>query len=92
MKKNLKVVHDGMKAEMLFAELVLGSGNIPSFEGEVLAINPSKEEFATYNENFEMAVRDGVVPDVLEGVVYFDHGANRAFIVSEEYVEYSVLN
>ncbi|MEH7116950.1 hypothetical protein V7128_05915 [Neobacillus vireti] len=92
MMKALKVVDQQMKAEMLLAELLFGSGNAPSFECEVLAINPTKEQFATFDENFEMAVRGGFVPEEVEGIVYFDSGANRAFIVGSEFVEISAVN
>jgi hypothetical protein len=87
MKKNVTVVDQQLKAEMTFGELLFGAGKEPSFTGELLAINPTKEEFATFNENFAEAVADGITPDVVDGVVYFDTGANRAFILDEEFVE-----
>lgn len=90
MKTIVTVTNKILKSELLFAELLIGSGNTPSFSGELLAINPSREEFVTYDENFAEAVRRGYVGEVVEGVVYFDTGVKRAFIVPLNMVEISV--
>jgi hypothetical protein len=90
--KNVTIVDERLKAEMTFAELLFGSGETPSFEGKLLAIDPPKEEFATYDSNFRDAVDHGVAPDIVDGVVYFDTGANRAFIVPQDMVEITEVN
>jgi hypothetical protein len=90
--KNVTIVDEQLKVEMTFAEMVFGTGNEPSFTGKLLAINPSKEEFATYDGNFKDAVEAGITPDIVDGVVYFDTGADRAFIVDESMVEITEVN
>jgi hypothetical protein len=90
--KNVTVVTEQLKAEMVFAELLFATGNELSFTGELLAINPTKEEFATFNSNFKHAVEAGMTPDIVDGVVYYDTGADRAYIVPEAHVEITEVN
>jgi hypothetical protein len=90
--KNVTIVSDQLKAEMAFAEMIFGTGKAPSFTGKLLAVNPQADEFATYDENFAEAVREGFATGTVEGVVYFDEGAGRAYIVDEEAVEITEVN
>jgi hypothetical protein len=90
--KNVTVTNQQLKAEMAFAELLFGSGKEPSFTGKLLAVNPTKEDFATYNENFAEAVADGFIQEeVIDGVVYYDTGADRAYLVDADHVEITTL-
>jgi hypothetical protein len=72
---------------MSFIEIILETGVVPSYEGGLLAINPTREDFATYDSNFKRVVDEGRVQDIVEGVVYYDFGAKRAYIVPEDHVE-----
>jgi hypothetical protein len=89
MKKGqtIRVVNEQFKKEMTFAEILFGSGNFPSFEGELLAVNPTPEEYAKHDENFKACNEAGEDTDVHEGVIYYDTGAERAFWVKPEHVE-----
>jgi hypothetical protein len=91
--KNVTIVSDQVKAEMAFAEMIFGTGKAPSFEGKLLAVNPVASEFATYDPNFKMAVEEMHEPtDIIDGVVYYDNGADRAYIVPAEVVEITEVN
>jgi hypothetical protein len=89
MKKGqiVRITNEEYKVHTLFMSLLAGESK-PSFEGEVIAINPSREEFASLNENFQAAVEEGhVTTSFVEGVVYFDTGSRRAYILPEELYE-----
>jgi hypothetical protein len=88
MKKGqlVKVINEEFKNNTVIWSLLVGEGS-PSFEGEVLAVNPSREMFATLNDNFKDAVEDGMVPPVVEGVVYFDTGTERAYHINAKDLE-----
>lgn len=91
--KKVLVTDEQLKSEMVMAEMIFGKGKSPSFEGELLAVNPTREEFATFNENFAYAVEIGEVPaGNVDGVVYYDAGAERAFIMSHNEVEIVEVN
>lgn len=87
MTKTVIVTNQDLKESLTFMELFLGSGELPTFKGRLLAENPPKEEFATYNENFQAAYDEGLLPDIVDGVVYFDEGSGRAFHVDHKDVE-----
>jgi hypothetical protein len=94
MKKGqtIRVINEQLKAEMLFGELLFGSGKAPSFEGELVAVYPTPEEFAKHNENFKACYEAGEAQDVHEGVIYWDTGAGRAFWVKPKYLEVVTVN
>jgi hypothetical protein len=89
MKKGqlVTITNEEYKVHALFMALLSGDKK-PSFEGEIVAVNPSREEFATLNENFKAAVEQGLVEEeIVDGVVYYDNGAERAYILPEELYE-----
>jgi hypothetical protein len=94
MKKGqvVKVVTREIVEQVTLVEMLFGGGKQPSFQGEVLAVNPSREEFATLNDNFQAAVEEGLVGPVVDGVVYYDTGAGRAYIYDAEHFEVVTLN
>jgi hypothetical protein len=94
MKKgqSIKVVHEGLKAEMLFAELVFGSGKAPSFEGELLEVYPTPEQYAQHDENFKACYEAGEAVNVDKGVIYYDKGAGRAFWLEPKFIEVVTVN
>jgi hypothetical protein len=91
MKKGqlIRVNNEGFKAQVAFMEVMFLGNDKPDFYGEIVAVNPTREEFAKLDDNFSHAVESGmIVEEVLEGkVVYFDAGANRAFLLGTEDVE-----
>lgn len=88
MKTMVKVIDERLKKEMLFAEMVFGNGNTPDFEGELLFMNPTLDEFASADPNFKEAVRQGVPEHVVDaGLIYYDKGAKRAFFMTPSKVE-----
>lgn len=90
-KAFVTVTDNDFKAHITLAEVIFQTGLTPSFDGELLAINPSREEFAKFDQNFASAVEAGVVPEVVEGVVYFDTGAQRAYHLEESGVSIEYL-
>ncbi len=90
MKKGqmIRITDEKLKVEMAFAEMVLGSGESPSFEGELLEVYPTPEEYARHDENFKAYVEAGQdLEGISEGVVYFDTGVNRAFWIFDNVFE-----
>lgn len=86
MTKLVKVADPLAREEMDFAEYRYGDGKTLSFEGPLLAVDPTPEKIATLDPMFKEICETGRFDhlDFLFGVVYFDTGAERAFIVDEE--------
>jgi hypothetical protein len=94
MKKGqfVKVINDRVKAEMTFAEVLFGGGTAPAFEGKLLEVNPTPEQFAQHDENFKACFEAGEAIGVERGVIYFDEKANRAFWLLVTDVEVVTVN
>lgn len=91
MKKGqiVRIAHEEFALHLDTMEQLFGSGNKPELQGELLAVNPTAEEFATFDDNFRTSVEYGdATTESLKGsVVYYDEGAGRAFHVGEDMVE-----
>jgi hypothetical protein len=64
----------------------------PSGTGELVAINPTVEQFVTYHENFRLAHKAGHVDEfIVDGsvqlVVYNDTGSDRIYCIEPHEVE-----
>jgi len=92
--QTIKVTNQEFISHATLMEMLFGNGNTPDFSGEVLAVNPSAKEYATFDTNFEEAVKAGAVTDAdLENsVIYYDKAAGRAFILELNDVELLTLN
>lgn len=88
MKKGqtLIITNQDLRDEMVFASMLF-EGKKPDLQGEILAVNPTPEEFAKHDENFRSAFEDGEVDGVEEGVIYYDKGAERAFWILPQYAK-----
>lgn len=93
MKKfNVTITNEEVVQQFKLMEALFGkTKNFDGF-GELLAQNPTAEELAPLDPNFQGAYDDGRLPEIVDGVVYFDAGANRAFLIDEEDVEIAEVN
>lgn len=82
----VRVMDEITRSALYTGQVVFEGGKVPSFEGELIAVNPTKEEYAAINDDFKALAEMGLAEGVEDGLVYYDEGAERAF-----WVEYGDL-
>lgn len=95
MKKNVTIENAQLREEMILGELFSGNMADLSFTGALIAVDPTVEEYASADPVFKEIVKTGRLEGVekLSGsVIYFDTGANRAYIVPTQFVEITEVN
>lgn len=94
--KIVRVIDDGLKSEMMLAEIFSGSLNELTFTGELIAESPTVEEYIEADPHFKEIFEAGHLngcEHLLEGqVIYREEKAGRAYIVPKEFVEIMEVN
>lgn len=88
MTKFVIITDQKARKEMAVFEMLFGEGKTLSFEGPLLAVDPTPEELAELDSNFKEIYESGRFEDmeVVDGVVYYDTGAKRGYVIDEDEV------
>jgi hypothetical protein len=100
MTKQVKVTNQMAVNSLSFFRILEGKSPM-SGEGDLLAVNPTLDEFVAADENFAHAVANGVHLDddrydaesnTMSGILFYDNGAQRVYFLAEKDVEIKEVN